>query len=70
MADNDQMGPIWLQFPGLSAEELPPDKTPSGVRIIKCQGLTADGFINPHSKSMGFNVFMHQEKGVKTDMFK
>ena len=70
MADNGQMGPIWLQFPGLSAEELPPDKTPSGVRIIKCQGLTADGFINPHSKSIGFIVLMRQERGVETEMFK
>ena len=25
MVDNSQMGPIWLQFLGLSAEELPPN---------------------------------------------
>jgi hypothetical protein len=40
LADSGHMGRIWIQFPGLSEKELPPDKVPKGFIIMEVEGLT------------------------------
>ena len=40
LSDSGHMGAIWLQFPGLTAEQMPPDKVPEGVIVLKVEGLT------------------------------
>ena len=39
--DNGQMSPIWLQFPGLTEEQIPSDKVPFGVLVIEMEALAS-----------------------------
>lgn len=41
LTDRGHMGPIWLQIPDLSEEELPYDKIPTGVLLVAFEGLTS-----------------------------
>ena len=40
ITDSEHIGPLWLQFPNLSEEELPTATCPTGVRIVEVEGMT------------------------------
>ena len=40
LSDSGHMGSIYLQFPGLTEEQMPTDKASGGVIVLKVEGLT------------------------------
>ena len=45
------LAPAWIQIPGLTKDEMPTSKTPSGIIVIKVRGLSVDVALNFDSQS-------------------
>ena len=60
----------WVQITGLTEDEMPSAKTPSGIIIIKVRGLSADGALNADSQSYGYIVLIRKGAGIETEMFR
>jgi hypothetical protein len=59
------MAPVFIQVPGLSNKEMPPEKLPSGVEILKVQGMAGDSGINLDSTSYGYRVLSYKCIGIE-----
>ena len=46
------MAPVFVQVPGLSDEDIPPDKCKRGVVVLEVKSLSANGGINLNSTSV------------------
>ena len=64
------MAPAWVQFVGFTDEEMPPDKTPSGVITLKAKRPSADSALSVDSQSYGYIVLMREGVGIETEMFR
>ena len=63
------LAPAWIQIPGLTEDEMPTSKTPSGIIVIKMRGLSADGSLNADSQSYGYIILIRKGAGNETEMF-
>ena len=70
LVDSGHMAPIFMQIPGLSNEEMPPEKSKTGVEIIEVEGMAADGRVNLNSSSVGYVAFIRKETGCEVELFK
>jgi hypothetical protein len=59
------MAPVFIQVQGRSNEEMTPENLPSGVEILKAQGLAGDSGINLDSTSYGYIVLSYKCIGIK-----
>ena len=57
--------PAWVQVPGFSEEEIPPDKVPKGYIVLKVPRLS--GSISENS--WGYIILMRKGVGIETRMF-
>ena len=63
-----QMGALFMQILGFSAEELP--NAENGIICLEMEGLTPDGNLNPNSKAVGYVVLIRTWQSVETEMFR
>ena len=57
LLNSDHMAPIWIQVPGLTDKEIPPDKCESGIVVLKIKDLSSDGNVNLDSMSVWCVIF-------------
>ena len=62
--------PIFMQVPGLSDKEMPPDKLPTGVEIITIGGLAAAGSVSLESTTVGYLALCSKRVENKSAMLK
>ena len=49
---------VWIQIPGLTKDEMPTSKIPSGIIVIKVRGLSVGGALNVDSQSYGYIILI------------
>ena len=59
-----------MQVPRLSDETMPPEKSPSGVEIIKANVMTPDDSVNLDFRSVGYVAYICKDTGSDTQAFK
>jgi hypothetical protein len=70
LVNSGHMAPIFMQVPGLTDEEMPTEKSPTGVEIIEVDGMAADGSVNLNSTSVGYVTFIRKGAGCEIEAFK
>jgi hypothetical protein len=68
--NSGHMASIFMQVPGLSDEEIPPDKLPRDVKLILIGDLAVDGSVSLTFKTVCYATICHKGVEIKSTIFK